>query len=269
MLPHTRIGHRLAMAVGAAALALAACDRKPAQVPEPAPVAPVAAPAPPQPPPVLDRTELLRVLENAASAYAAGSLPDAEDLTGRRFIVRQAFGCRGPEDPQREPGLASSSWSEPRDTIEITLKPADWTQAPVAASGQWEAVEGFWINRPWLRTDGCPARAGATTLADAPASATPQTAGLAAVFEHGGSRVLRREGKAFRHTLRGEAPLTAPSGGYRLVLEGRFTAFPGGGAIRCHADAPDQRPVCIAAAEIDRVAFEDAGGAVLSEWRLG
>ena len=64
-------------------------------------------------------------------------------------------------------------------------------------------------------------------------------------------------------------PPPAPTGGYRLILEGRMSAFADGRAIRCRASSPDQRPVCIGAVQLDRVAFEDAGGAVLSEWRPG
>ena len=58
--------------------------------------------------------------------------------------------------------------------------------------------------------------------------------------------------------------------GYRVVLEGRFASFPDGRAIRCRAASIDQRPVCIAAVQLDRVAFEDgSSGTVLSEWRPG
>ena len=54
------------------------------------------------------------------------------------------------------------------------------------------------------------------------------------------------------------------------MLEGRLGAFPDGRTIRCHAEGPDQRPVCVAAVQLDRVAFEDgASGATLSEWRKG
>jgi hypothetical protein len=93
--------------------------------------------------------------------------------------------------------------------------------------------------------------------------------GLAAVFEADGSRLGRRNGRAYSFGVRGEndQPAAVPPGGYRLVLEGRMAAFSDGRAIRCRAASPDQRPVCIGAVRLDRVAFEDAQGAVLSEWR--
>lgn len=48
-----------------------------------------------------------------------------------------------------------------------------------------------------------------------------------------------------------------------------MTTFADGRAIHCRTAAPDQRPVCIGAAQLDRVAFEDADGQMLSEWRDG
>jgi hypothetical protein len=78
-----------------------------------------------------------------------------------------------------------------------------------------------------------------------------------------------KSGGPFLVTLRGEGPLVAPENGYRLVIEGRFSSFADGRAIRCYSSSIDQAPVCIAAAEVDRVAFEDADGKLLKEWREG
>ena len=66
-----------------------------------------------------------------------------------------------------------------------------------------------------------------------------------------------------------DQPPPPHQGGYRLMVEGRFTAFPDGRAIRCRASSVDQRPICIAAVQLDRVAFEDTDGSVLSDWRTG
>lgn len=261
-------------------LGLAACGRP---APPPAPPAPSAAAAPVAlPRAALDRAELIEALDAAASDYAAGRANAGADLSGRRFAIRQAFGCAGPMEPS--PGVGGWRWGDRHQTIEIALTPADWRGAPqfAQAGAAWEEVEGFWLPRPWLRDEGCPA-ARAATPAPAATDATPeanadplappvlsgvQTAGLAAVFAHGGSRAARRDGKPFTFTLRGDdTGLSAPASGYRLVLEGRLAAFPDGGPIRCHANGPDQRPVCIAAAEVDRVAFEDSEGKLLREWR--
>ena len=188
-----------------------------------------------------------------------------------------AFGCRGPEpaaEGQAE-GLARWSWAPERRAIQLTMTPGDWTQSALiagAGGGEgWEAVEGFWIPRPWMETGGCPALT-SDPLASGPAAPSPQTVGLAAVFEADGSRLERRNGRAYAVSVRpeGEAEtVAAPKDGYRLRLEGRVAAFPDGRAIRCRAAGPDQRPVCIAAVRLDRVAFETADGAPLSEWRVG
>lgn len=132
-----------------------------------------------------------------------------------------------------------------------------------------EAVEGFWLARPWLRSEGCPAAMDAA--AGARGAPARQTLALVALYDEAGSRMGRRDGKAYTYRVRGEAsrPAALPIGGYRLVLEGRLGIFPDGKTIRCKADGPDQRPVCIAAVQMDRVAFETSEGLMLSEWRAG
>ena len=277
MLEPTALFRPSVVALAASTLVLAACQREQAATP----VAPEPAPATPPvvavaPAPTLDRAGLLQAMDVAASAYAAGQDPGGASLSGRRFVVRQAFGCTGPTPPPADDatgnGLAAWSRAPQRGTVQLTLAPGDWTHSPLIAGGAdtWEAAEGFWLPRPWLRADGCPGAQG-DPLASGPGAPSPQTVGLAAVFDEGGSRLGRRNGRAYSFTVRGDGdqPPTAPAGGYRLVLEGRMTAFADGRAIRCRAASPDQRPVCIGAVQLDRVAFEDAAGAVLSEWRPG
>jgi len=282
---------RLSPAVLAVAFGLAGCQRQPSAQPvEPAPAVSQPAPASaPLAPAALDRAGLLKALELAASAYASGQATTAnEDVTDRRFIVRQAFGCSGPSTAAT-PGLARWTWGRDGQSIEISLTPADWSADPMftGAASDWEAVEGFWIARPWMRAAGCPSVAqreaakqpagqGARQADRAPAPVlpvgqSPYSMGLAAVFDEGGSRVGRRDGKPFTFTLRTEerTPPSAPARGFQLVVEGRLTSFTGDRAIRCVAPSADVRPVCIAAAEVDRVAFEDADGALLREWRPG
>jgi len=292
MRPLSPFARRLSVVGGLSILSLAACDRASEPPPAPAPPPPASAPAAPPTPlqPVVDRAELLRALDAAASAFAAGQPDDGAALNGRRYAVRQAFGCAGPASggAARPAGLASWTWGPRNRTIEIALQPADWTGDLSVSDGDGdapEAIEGFWLARPWMRADGCPAAAvdpPAPAIAEAvptkagttrpPPGPPPQrqTAGLASVFAQGGSRVGRRDGRAFTHTIRGEdGPPPAPTGGYRLVIEGRFTAFPDGQTVRCRAGGQDERPVCLAASTIDRVVFETAEGQQLSEWRPG
>lgn len=267
------------VAAAAAGFLLISCERKV----EPAPPPPV--PEEPEPaaaelparPAALDRRELLAAVARAASAYASGAAAPASDgLAGRPFEINLTFGCEGAEAPPVEGagnGLARWSWGPERETIRLGLTPGDWTRsALIAGSGQeqWEAVEGFWVARPWMAVEGCPS-VRADPLASGPGAPSPQTVGLAAVFEKGGSRLGRRNGRAYAHVVRptGDEALTAPVDGYRVRMEGRIAAFPDGRSIRCRASSPDQRPVCVAAVQLDRVAFQTAAGETLSEWRPG
>jgi len=262
---------------------LAACERRePAAAPPPEPAAPATPTVVMAPARQIDRAELLAAMDVAASAYARGQSPGGDDtLVGRRLVIRQAFGCAPTETPPPGAemtggeGRAQADFGKDRKTLQLSLAPADWTEAPLTVDGgeTWESVEGFWLPRPWIRTDECPApMTSAPVEGETPAAAPPasaQTVGLAAVFETDGSRLSRRNGRAYAFTVRGEGdlPVAPPPGGYRLVLEGRAIAFPSGRAIRCLSPSPDQRPVCVVAAQVDRVAFEDATGKTLSEWR--
>ncbi len=233
----------------------------------------------PAPLPTLARGDLVSAAGQAASEYAQGKQPAGPDpLVGRSFAIRIAFSCAGPAPAQpldsQEPGLASSSWGSGGKTIDLRMTPGDWAGSALITQGgaapTWEAVEGIWIPRPWLASESCPNVTVDPLQPGTPAPA-PQTVGLAAVFEAGGSRIGRRNGRAYVFTIRpgGNALRVPPREGYRLALAGRIASFPDGRAIRCHAPGPDQRPVCVVAARLDRVAFETAEGDTLSEWRPG
>lgn len=277
----------LVLGVAASAVALAQCGDRP----EPA----SAAGSTPSPPPVsapaaLTRADMVGALDRAASAFAAGDIASDGSIAGRTFLIRLPFGCAGPAPEGAKPpaGVADWAWSPDRATIRLTATPADWTRSPLVvppgAEPAWDAVEGFWIARPWLASEACPAAndpaappAAAEVAADAseplppPVAPSPMTAGLAAIHDVDGSRLGRRDGRAYTFVARGkgDVPPTPPADGYRLVLAGRVGAFPDGRAVRCVSDGPERRPTCIAAVELDVVAFEDAAGNRLSEWRPG
>ena len=264
-----------------AALLLAQCGRNRTEPVDAEPV--VAEPTPAGVPNVvvsttLTRAGLLAATSRAASAYATGQPMEGGDaLVGRQFSIRVLFGCNGPQPTPAEAagdGLARWSWGPENETIQLTLSPGDWLNTALitgAGESRWEAVEGFWVPRPWMTAGDC-STVRADPLQSVDGSPSPQTVGLAAVFGEDDSRVGRRNGRAYAFTIRptGAAPLAAPARGYRVVLEGRLASFPDGRAIRCRASNPDQRPVCIAAIRLDRVAFTNANGSVLlSEWRPG
>ncbi|RSB45994.1 MULTISPECIES: hypothetical protein [Brevundimonas] len=295
----TRLAAPLALA---AALPLLTWCQRP---PEPA------APAEPTPPPTvvldstLNRAALLAALTEAGTALADGQTRNAA-LTGRTVSVRLPFGCGGEAAVVSEVGGLPRLVRNADGSLTLTVMPEDLGASalvPATREGavdKWEAVEGFWIARPWSGLDACPASATlaapAPDLAPSPAQTAIKTpaegktaeaktvddvaappivqpersAGLAAVFETGGSRLGRRQGQAYVHVIRGEkgvAPTPAP-GGYALRLEGRLTAFADGKAVHCVQKDAESRPVCVAALRLDRLAFEDgATGALLSEWR--
>lgn len=257
---------------GAAALALvlsSACtpaSESPERPPAPRPKTPVASPILATPPP-MGRAGLLAAAGQAASATAAGArYPGAvRALDARRFVLRLPFGCWGPGPADARLGYTVDA---ARGVLRLTARAETWTDAPFAAplsAGQTvESVEGFWVSRPWTVSETCPAPSPAQAV-DAPPY--PETFGVAQVFAKDGSRLLRRGGRPYETTVKlaeGEPPGV---GGYRLVLEGRLAGGPDHRPIVCRSDHPDRRPTCLARVELDRVAFEDAGGKTLAEWR--
>ncbi|OWK28316.1 hypothetical protein [Sphingomonas mucosissima] len=275
----------IAATLSLAASTLGGCDRR---APDPVttnaqsetarPSPTPAAPAISAPSPALTRSDLIAAANQAASAYAGGEeLASPDPLVGRNFAVRLPFGCKGPA-PNASPeqvsdGLASWAWGADQKTIRLRMMPGDWTRSATlgnAGSAEWEAVEGFWIPRPWSLAETCPSIKADPLQTDVPA-ASAQTLGIAAVFDAGGSRLGRRNGRAYEYVIRsaGDDPLPAPKQGFRMLLEGRVSSFPSRRAVECRAPGPDQRPVCIIAVQLDRVAYEDAEGGTLSEWRPG
>jgi hypothetical protein len=183
--------------------------------------------------------------------------------------VVQAFGCLGPRDPATDPA-ASWEYGPARRTVRIRVRPENWTESDFARGlgADVERVEGFWIPRPWMAVEACPASRGDPLATEIPA-ASPQTVGLARIFEADSSRVSRRGERPYEVTvpLADGAAAPAPQG-YRVVLEGRVVGFGAGRAIACRSTSPDQRPVCLVGVQIDRLAIQDpVGGTTLGEWR--
>lgn len=294
-----------ALALGAIAMASAcrpADSGDNAGAPEDEPV--LNLPAVPRPAPPIDRATLLAAVARAASATAAGQAAPAgqRELDGRPFELRIRFGCRGPA-----PDLAKAwlGWSfDPDDrTMRVRAAPTIAADEPMVASlnaGEVEAVEGFWIPRPWLLEPVCPARAAVlpsnTSESTEPASAgdvrrpaanpreespdedapaavvepVPQwpRIGIAQFFTATDPRTGRRDGRAYQSVK------TLPEGqqpspqGFVLVLSGRLRAIGSMGVIGCAARSSDAPPECIVSAEFDKVWIEDpATRRTIAEWR--
>lgn len=249
------------------ALAFAACS--PRERPAPAPAEPKApAPAPPLAPPTLSRAELLRVVAEAADASAAGAAyPNAaRELDGRRFVLRLPFGCEGPSAEAADTRLGYSV-DVKRNALRLTARPEVWTQTgwarALVGGADVESIEGFWLSRPWTASEACPPLP-AVAAAVPP---TPETVGLAQPFAEGGSRLLRRGDRPYEATVKLPDGQPPGPGGFRLVLEGRIAAGADGRTVACLSEHPDRRPVCLARAQLDRVAFETPAGETLAEWR--
>lgn len=246
----------------------------------PPPVRASAPPAPPRPteaaptPILAGRAELLTAAADAAAAHAAGTPAESGPpgaLTGRRFRLRLPFGCGGPSTI--EPASGSYFSIDPQaQTLRVVVRPEIWTGSPLvtapAEKPQPEAVAGFWISRPWLRSEACPA-AGGDPLAAETGQPSPESVGLALFYEAGGSRAAGGDTRAYETVVNlqpGQARLRT---GLKLVLEGRVTGFDNA-AFRCRSAHPDQRPVCIARVQIDSLAVEIPGERTpIATWEIG
>jgi hypothetical protein len=238
----------------------------PAPAAEPAQVAPPAAP-------VLSRADLIEAAGAAASAYASGANATSAEptLAGRRFRVVLSFGCNGPQT--RDSG-DFASWSAGQDggTIRISIRPQIWTDSSfvreLGGSEEIEAVQGFWIPRPWMASEDCPAQM-VDPLEAAPPPPSPQTLGLAVFRKKGDSRLGSRDEHPYETVIKAPAPgQPAAPQGFRLVLEGRLDSYADGSAVRCRSVSPDQRPVCLFRVDLGRVAVVDpVSGQQIAEWR--
>lgn len=264
----TRSAGRLA-AIAFASL-LAACSRPEVEPAASSPAAPpqatqaTLAPPAPAPPPALSRADLIAAAAAAADAHATGAAyPDkVAALAGKRFETRQPFGCVGPRASETEDGyvidenrramtiqMAATSWSDEA-----------WRQVFSDPGAPAEALEGFWLRRPWITSAKCPASHGVE------GPTTGESIGLVRVFAAGGSRIPRRGDRPYRATVKLEPNAPPPPGPLQLVLRGKI-ADAAGRPIRCRSDGPDQRPVCLVSITLEGVSFETSDGATAAEWK--
>ncbi|TFI57742.1 hypothetical protein E2493_13505 [Sphingomonas parva] len=251
-------------------------------------------------PKLLEREAILLAVTRAASAAASGR-DDAEAqrvLDGALFTFPIRFGCgpagiqpqgdaaaipaaktapaaadRGAANTPPEPlPVEPMSWryDPARDRLEVTATPdVDLTDAAVAtiAGTAYEAVEGFWIQRPWLLEAACPAAAPAAAVAQ---RASPSLA-IAQFHAAEDSRTGRRDDRSYQSvaTLPPEQARDLARG-FDLVLSGRLRRLKDGKVINCIAAGADARPICIVSAEIQKVELKRGdSGALLAEWSQG
>lgn len=240
----------------------------------------VSVPTPPEVPPpaeprTLERAHLAALAGQAADATASGTpIPNSvQEAVGRQFDLELPFGCGGPASAMDAAPL-SWSYDEAAEVLRISVQPTSWRAADwgIAAGAGIEAVEGFWIARPWSSRGTCPPRTAQTAVAGTePVTLPGQTLALAQFVG----------GDARREALRGERPFEVvrrlpraaldASRGFRLRLLGRIGRVPGGGPVRCVQPAGiEQRPICVIAVTLAEVRIENAAtGAVLATWPVG
>ncbi len=277
---------RLAMAAGIVALGVvggggfllgqrSAPDR-------PVPVSPVvtvkdATPAPiTSPSGILARADLLALAAEAADATARGDgMPAAvRDAVGKSFAIALPFGCDGPADAGSDAGMRwrydEAAGALRINVTPVTWSPGDWwtTDGPSDA----ETIEGFWIPRPWTRSEACPAaRASTTPEGAAPVTLAGQTLAIGQAFGADGTRQGRRDGKAYASVLRMALDEVNWSKGLALRLTGRLASGPNGGPATCRQPGgAEQRPVCLILISLEEVAIADPTmDTVLVTWPTG
>jgi len=236
-------------------------------------------------PETMDRAALLDAVRSAASASASGADDGAvqRQLDGRQFEVRVRFGCGG-----AAPNLRSSdfgwTFDQPKRTLRVraapTISSGDKRVAALAPEGT-EAVEGFWIPRPWIVSAACPAKpvpapeqtgedkqkTAAETVEREPPSPDGGRVGIAEFFGASDARTARRDHRAYESTKVLEEGQVPGSEGFDLVLSGRLRALPDGKVINCTVAAPDAAPDCLVSAAFDQVWIEWPGdGEIVARW---
>lgn len=265
---------------------LSACnEQKSAESPEASAASEpaITAPALPVAEKPLDREALLLAVAQTASNVALGR-EDREAqrmLDGKPFELRLRFGCANDDDQSR-----TWSYDEKRRNLSVRIAPEiNGSDRVVQALGEsgYEAVEGFWVRRPWQLDADCSAPSAPVTESPSPspspassstASAVPPTPimpiyniGLAQFYTAADSRTHRRESRAYSASKILNEKTSPSSRGYDLVIAGRLRKLSSGAVIACRNRGSAVPPDCIVSVQIDKVVIRDpADGASIAEW---
>jgi hypothetical protein len=281
--------YRLVLLAGL--LAAGACGQQQQPAPEPADNDETATKLPviPKPKPPLDRAALLDAVRQAASAAAAGArAPESlRDLDGKQFELRIRFGCGGPSTELAKQPLGWS-YDAAESRLRVRAQPTIGKDDPLVAAiagDSFEAVEGFWIPRPWLLQATCPAQPKSLATAPEPANAEAAPAettsepvearpsapriGIAQFFTPQDPRTRQRGGRAYE-AVKTVLPAGVPTQGFNLVLAGRLRALGDRGVIQCVARSASSPPECVISAEFLNAWIERPGsGEIVAEWGGG
>ena len=232
----------------------------------------------------LNRGAILAAVAQATSAHAAGADDSAAQraLDGRQFEFRIRFGCRGPSTVLRQQWLGWS-FDEDSRTLRVRARPTLAGDEPLVQEFggiKFEAVEGFWIPRPWLLQPVCPA---ASAVQEAPADEVAAEdakvdeplprwprIGIAQFFSETDPRTGRRSIRPYEAVKTLDVRSRPASQGFDLVLSGRLKALPDKRVITCSAKGAQSPPDCIISVDLDRVRIEAPGSEeIIAEWSSG
>ena len=264
----------LVMSLAAAAVACRPAEGSNAAANQPAGEPTVNQLSVPLPEAPMDRAAFLNAVRQAASAAASG-IDDRQaqrTLEGRQFEVRIRFGCAGPA-PALKGAALGWSYDEGDHTLRVRALPTITGEqkavATLAPEGS-EAIEGFWIPRPWLLDARCPAAAAIEPAgADRADQAIPSSpaVGIAEFFTAADARTGRRNNRAYESVSVLEKGQAVGSRGFDLVLSGRLRALAGGKVVNCAVASRDAPPSCVASATFDRVWIEQPEThEIVAEW---
>lgn len=217
----------------------------------------------------LARKDIVAAASAAADAAARGQpLPETNRaLVDRKFLLAMPIGCAGADQDD----WSSWTYNSMTGAVKVSARNEQWQDAPwlpqIASAASHEAIEGFWIRRPWTSAESC------LPIPDPPPpvdpAATRQTLALAQFFSRGSPRTLRRAGRPFSITYKARPGLSDTEWKFSLVLRGKISAFPDGQPVHCRSKTPELAPVCIIAAAFQNIALrDDTSGERIAEWGL-
>ncbi len=222
------------------------------------------------------RADILAAVAAAADEVAAGNpLPQSNlELANRSFELTVPIACAD--------GTTGDwgSWRLDPSTrvLRVTFNRQNWAADPLftaLANGQtFETAEGFWIERPWTRSEKCPQIANVTDAPDvedkatAPVEAGPErTLALVQYFSSDAPRTLLRAKRPYAYTAKLSKDEGAAPRAFQVRIAGRITGYADGQPVHCTNNVPSQPPICAVAVEFGRIVLENATtGETLADW---
>lgn len=231
----------------------------------------------------LGRAEILAAVATAADEISAGNpLPKSNlELANRSFELTMPIAC----DDGVTGGWGSWSFDPDTKVLRASFNRQNWAGVPIfedLAGGQpFETAEGFWLERPWTRSDQCPRPAARPAAPETPeaedrkiAGPVPQeqaapdnTLALVQYFSSDAPRRLIRGKRPYAYTAKLSKDAEPGPRALRVRITGRITAFSDGQPVHCVNRQTTRPPVCAVAVEFGKTSLEDAeSGVTLADW---